>query len=51
MRRIYAVCKSLLISPIITAYGSESLRIVLFDFTCYIEHLLNFSIPLSHISM
>ena len=36
--------------PIIIAYGNERITL-LFDFTCYIENLFNFSIPLSHISM
>ena len=45
---IYAVCKK----PIIIACGSESQRItLLFEFIYYIENLLNFSIPLSYISM
>ena len=44
---IHTVCKSLLLSP-----DSESKKItLLFDFTRYIENLLNFSIPLSHVSM
>ena len=45
---IYAVCKSLLLSPVAVKVKKITL---LFDFTCYIENLLNFSIPLSHISM